>query len=63
LRLLQVKLVEKVVRATLKKEGNTDVSKLFMDWDYVTDSPTGKPIKTPFEYQQIIRDYFFALTS
>lgn len=63
LRLLQLKLVPKEDRATLKKEGNNDVSKLFMDWDYLTDTPTGRPIKTPFEYQQIIRDYFFALTS
>ena len=63
LRLLQIKLVPKTVQNELKKAGNTDMSRLFMDWDYLTDSPTGKPIKTPFEYQQIIRDYFFALTS
>nr|UQB76437.1 nonstructural protein [Flumine parvovirus 16] len=62
LRLLQLKLVPKEDRARLKKEGNNDMSKLFMDYDYMTDSPTGKDIKTPFEYQQIIRDYFFALT-
>ena len=63
LRLLQLKLVPKPVQAELKKAGNTDMSRLFMDWDYLTDSPTGKPIKSPYEYQQIIRDYFFALTS
>jgi len=63
LRLLQLKLVPKNVQAELKKAGNTDMSRLFMDWDYLTDSPTGKPIKSPFDYQQIIRDYFFALTS
>ena len=63
LRLLQLKLVDKAVRAELKKEGNNDMSKLFMDWDYITDVPTGKPVKQPVEYQQIIRDYFFALTS
>jgi hypothetical protein len=50
-------------RAALKKEGNTDMSKLFLDWDYVTDTPTGKRLKEPAEYQQIIRDYFYALTS
>lgn len=27
------------------------------------DVPTGKELKKPEEYQQIIRDYFFALTS
>ena len=63
LRLLQLKLVPKVERAALKKEGNEDVSKLFLDWDYVTDTPTGKKLKDPKEYQQIIRDYFYALTS
>lgn len=63
LRLLQLKLVPKVERATLKKEGNTDMSRLFLDWDYVTDAPTGKKLKEPMEYQQIIRDYFYALTS
>jgi len=39
------------------------MSRLFMDWDYLTDSPTGKPIKNPVDYQQTIRDYFFTLTS
>ena len=63
LRLLQIKLVPKPQINELKKTGNTDMSKLFMDWDYLSDSPTGKPLKTPGEYQQIIRDYFFALTS
>jgi len=63
LRLLQIKLVPREDRARLKKEGNTDTGKLFMDWDYLTDSPTGKDVKTPQEYQQVIRDYFFALTS
>lgn len=63
LRLLQLKLVPKAEITELKKQGNTDMSRLFMDWDYLTDSPTGKPIKSPKEYQQIIRDYFFALTA
>lgn len=63
LRLLQLKLVPKVERATLKKEGNIDMSRLFLDWDYVTDTPTGKKLKEPIEYQQIVRDYFYALTS
>ena len=63
LRLLQLKLVPKMERAALKKEGNENLSKLFLDWDYVTDTPTGKKLKDPMEYQQIIRDYFYALTS
>jgi len=63
LRLLQLKLVPKPQIAQLKAEGNNDMSKLFMDWDYLTDSPTGKELKKPSEYQQTIRDYFYALTS
>ncbi len=63
LRLLNLKLVDKKERAELKREGNQDMSKLFMDWDYLSDVPTGKELKDAVEYQQIIRDYFFALTS
>lgn len=63
LRLLHLKLVPKQDIAKLKESGNTDMSKLFMDWDYLTDTPTGKPIHEPEQYQQIIRDYFYALTS
>lgn len=63
LRLLQLKLVPKEDRAKLKKDGNSDMSKLFMDWDYLTNSPTGKDLKRPEEYQQVLRDYFFVLTS
>ena len=63
LRILNLKLVSKQELADLKKEGNADMSRLFMDWDYLTDSPTGKDLKTPEEYQAIIRDYFYVLTS
>jgi hypothetical protein len=62
LRLLHLKLAPRDVLAELKKEGNTDTGRLFLDWDYLTDSPTGRPIKSPHEYQQIVRDYFYALT-
>lgn len=63
LRLLHLKLVPKEVRAKLKAEGNDDVRKLFIDWDYLTDVPTGRELKDPKDYQQIIRDYFYALTA
>lgn len=63
LRLLGLKLIPKEDRARLKKEGNDDASKLFMDWDYLTDVPTGKEVKSPMHYQQVIRDWFFAMTS
>ena len=55
LRLLGVKLIDKFDRKKLASEGNEDFSKLFMSWDYVIDMPTGLPIKTPEEYQEIIR--------
>nr|QTE03980.1 MAG: replication protein [Luscinia sibilans parvo-like hybrid virus] len=62
LRLLGLKLVPKEVRNQLKKEGNNDMSKIFLDWDHMVDAPTGRELKSPMEYQQIIRDYFFAIT-
>ena len=63
LRLLHLKLVPRQRLAELKKEGNQDMSKVFMDWDYLTDSPTGKELQDPAHYQQVIRDYFYSLTS
>jgi len=63
LRLLGMHLVPKDELSRLKREGNTDSSRIFLDWNYATDSPTGKPIKTPEECQTIIRDYFYAITS
>lgn len=62
-RLLQLKLIPKPERSKLKSEGNTDSSKLFMDWDYVSGGPTGKELKTAEEYRTIVKDYFYALSS
>ena len=58
-RLLGVKLINDYERKLLKKEGNEDPSKLYIDWNYDLDSPTGLPLKKPEEYQQMIRDYYF----
>jgi hypothetical protein len=63
LRLLQLKLVNKQQLGELKKAGNNDMAKLFLDYDYLTDTPTGKELKKPEEYQQTLRDYFYNLTS
>ena len=30
-----------------------------MTWDYLRDCPLGEPIKTPVEYQQIVKDHFY----
>lgn len=59
LRLLQLKLIPKYEINVLKKQGNTDPSKLFMTYDYLSDVPTGEKLKTPQEYAQIIKDAYF----
>ena len=59
LRNLGLKLIPKWDRDQLKKQGNMDPSKLFMTWDYNTDTPLGLPLGTPEEYQILIRDIFF----
>ena len=60
LRLLNLKLLPKDQRQQLQKEGNTDPGKLFYSYDYLRDVPTGTPIKTPEEYQTLLRDTYFA---
>lgn len=59
LRILGLKLIPKWDRDQLKKEGNTDVRRLFMGWDHATDTPTGKPLLKATEYQQLIKDAFY----
>lgn len=58
-RLLGVKLINDYERKALKKEGNEDPSKLYISWNYDLDAPTGLPLKTPEEYRQMIRDYYY----
>lgn len=59
LRLLELKLLPKWDRIKLQKEGNCDTGKLFITYDYVADCPKCEPLKTPEEYQEIIRDHFY----
>lgn len=59
LRVLGLKLLPKYERSVLKKQGNTDVSKLFYSWDYVTDMPTCQPLRSPDYYQELVRDVFY----
>lgn len=61
LRLCGLKLRPKSERNDLKKSGNDDPSLLFLSWDYMTDCPTGLPLKTPDEYQTMIREEFYKL--
>jgi hypothetical protein len=60
LRLLGLKLLPKYERQMLKKDGNDDPGRLFITWDYLTDTPLCTPIKSPEDYQQIIKDSFYA---
>ncbi|MFM1971365.1 MAG: Phytophthora parasitica virus [Bacteroidota bacterium] len=59
LRIIGVKLLPKYEIQMLKKQGNTDPSKLFMVYDYNLDIPTGEPLKTPEDYQQLIKDSYY----
>jgi GTPase SAR1 family protein len=58
-RLLGVKLISDYERKVLKKAGNEDPSKLYLDWNYNLDCPTGLELKTPEAYQQMIRDFYY----
>ena len=60
LRVLKLKLIPKFDRLTLQKEGNTDPGRLFITWDHEQDIPLGEPMKSPEQYQAIIRDAFYA---
>lgn len=59
-RLLGLKLISKYEIGMLKKAGNTDPGKLFMDYNYLEDMPTGKPIESPEFYQKLIKDTYYA---
>lgn len=59
LRLLELKLIPKWDRIKLQKEGNNDASKLFMTYDYVADVPKCEALKTPQDYQEVIRNHFY----
>lgn len=59
LKLLGLKVRSKYEIAMLKKEGNTDPGRIFIGWDYLTDTPTCEPIKKPEEYQAIIKDTYY----
>lgn len=58
-RLLGVKLINEYERKQLKKAGNENPSLLYMDYNYHLDAPTGLDKKTPEQYQQLIRDFYY----
>ena len=59
LRLLGLKLLPKYEVNMLKKEGNTNPKRLFMAWNYLTDTPTGEPLKDPTFYQELIKETYY----
>ena len=61
LRLLNLKLLPKVERNKLKQSGNSDPGKVFITWDYLTNTPLCTPMRSPEEYQKIMKDYFYSM--
>jgi len=61
LHLLGLKLLPKWDRQKLQRENNTDMGKLFITWDYVSDMPLCTPVQSPEYYQALIRDHFYIL--
>lgn len=59
LMILGVQLQSKFDITGLKKAGNTDPRKCFLSWDYARDCPTGEPLKTAEEYQEIVRNAYY----
>ena len=59
-RLLGVKQIDKFQRNKLKAEGNPDPGRLFITWDYLTNTPLCTPLSAPEVYQQKIKDAFYA---
>ncbi|MFM6618001.1 MAG: hypothetical protein ACKPIH_24620 [Microcystis panniformis] len=60
LRLLQLKIIPKWDQKKLQLEGNTDMGKLFITWDYITDVPLCMPLRSPEEYRKIIREHYYS---
>jgi len=59
LRILGVKLLSRYEIRGLKMSGNQDPAKLFMAWDYLRDCPTGQELKTPQEYQELVKQAYY----
>lgn len=57
--LLNLKMLSKYEITQLKKEGNTDPNKLFMQWDYLRNCPTGEPLESASFYQEKIKELYY----
>ncbi|CAK4918693.1 unnamed protein product [Aphanomyces euteiches] len=51
LKIVGLALIPEYERKQLKKQGNEDPSKLFMNWSYVHETPTSEDLKSPEHYQ------------
>jgi len=60
LRVLGLKLISKYERNMLKQQGNTNPGALFISWDYAVDLPTCTPVRKAEDYQEIIRQAYYA---
>ena len=59
LRFLGLKLIDKYDQKALLAKGNEDLTKLFIDWDYMSDTPTGEDIQSPEFYQKAIAAHYY----
>lgn len=59
LTILGLKLLPSYDIMMLKKGGNTDPGKIFLSWDYPTDTPICTPIQSPEYYQKLIKDIYY----
>lgn len=59
LRILNLKMISTYERKALQKEGNEEPSKLFLDWNYRLDCPTGLGLKDSEHYRTLIREFYF----
>lgn len=60
-RLLGVHLIPQYERNQLKREGIDDIRRIYVDWDWIRNAPTGNPLKTAEQYQATLRNAYYNL--
>lgn len=60
-RLLGIKLRNKYELQMLKREGNTNPGACFVAWNYVEDLPSLRPLPTPEECRNMIKDAYYKM--
>lgn len=56
---LGIKMLSKYEITALKRDGNTDPTKIFMSWDYLRNCPTGEALQDPTYYQELIKAKYY----